>query len=216
MVKGGKGRVRKLKRAQILLAADCGSPDEVIAANVAVGTSTVYRTKRRFVEEGLALALSEEPRPGAARKLSVTEEALLVATACTKPPAGQAHWTMHLLADEMIRLTAHEMLSDETVRRRLVEKALKPWQQKMWCLPKIDGEFVARMEDVLALYGEEPDKSGPWSASTKRRGSLSAKRAFPFQSNPASQHGWTTSMSATAPRTCSCLSTCTSPGVTPR
>lgn len=161
LVKGGKGRVRRLKRAQILLAADRGSPDEVIAVNVAVGTSTVYRTKRRFVEEGLEQALSEDPRPGAARKLSVTEEALLVATACTKPPAGQAHWTMHLLADEMIRLTAHEMLSDETVRRRLVEKDLKPWQQKMWCLPKVDGEFVARMEDVLALYSEAPDKKRP-------------------------------------------------------
>ena len=90
MVRGGKGRVRRLKRAQILLAAEAGATDETIATNVGVGTSTVYRTKRRFVEEGLEEALNEEPRPGAERKLSAREEALLVATACAKPPAGSS------------------------------------------------------------------------------------------------------------------------------
>jgi transposase len=161
LVSGGKGRVRRLKRAQILLAADAGATDEAIAANVAAGTSTVYRTKRRFVEEGLDEALSEEPRPGAERKLSAGEEALLVATACAKPPAGRARWTLELLADEMVRLTCHESISSETIRRRLAEKELKPWQKKMWCIPKVDAEFVARMEDVLDLYAEVPDKNFP-------------------------------------------------------
>ena len=76
-------------------------PDETIAQNIAVGGSTVYRTKRRFVEGNLERALSEEPRPGAARKLSGPEEALLVATACAKPPAGRARWTLELLAGEI-------------------------------------------------------------------------------------------------------------------
>lgn len=161
LVSGGKGRVRRLKRAQILLAADSGVSAETIALNVAVGTSTVYRTKQRFVEDGLEEALSEEPRPGAERKLSGSEEALLVATACSKPPGGRAVWTMELLADEMVRLTKHEKLSSETVRRRLAEKQLKPWQKKMWCIPKVDTEFVARMEDVLDLYAEPADKKRP-------------------------------------------------------
>ena len=85
LLSGGQQPVRKLKRAQILLAADAGLSDEAIAASVAVGGSTVYRTKRRFVEVGFAAALAEEPRRGAERKLSGKEEALLVATACSKP-----------------------------------------------------------------------------------------------------------------------------------
>lgn len=161
LVSGGRGRVRRLKRAQILLAADDRVTDETIARIVSVGTSTVYRTKQRFVEAGLEEALSEEPRLGKARKLSAIEEALLVATACTKPPAGRARWTMDLLADEMLRLTKHESLSSETVRRRLGEKKIKPWLQKMWCIPKVDAEFVARMEDVLDLYAEPPDEDRP-------------------------------------------------------
>jgi len=149
LVSGGKQAARKLKRAQILLAADAGVGDEAIAQTVSVGGSTVYRTKLRFVVDGLEAALSEEERPGAARKLSGKEEALLVATACTKPPAGCARWTLQLLADEVVKLTEHESLSRETVRRRLAENHLKPWRKDMWCVPKVDAEYVARMEDVL-------------------------------------------------------------------
>lgn len=83
LLSGGKHAARRLKRAQILLAADGGASDEAIATNVGVGSSTVYRTKRRFVLGNLEAALSEEPRPGANRKLSGKEEALLVATACS-------------------------------------------------------------------------------------------------------------------------------------
>lgn len=161
LVRGGKGPTRRLKRAQILLASDAGSTIEAIAINVAVGTSTVYRARQRFVEDGLETALSEEPRPGVDRKLSTAEEALLIATACTKAPGGRARWTMALLAGEMVRLTHHASLSSETVRRRLAENKLKPWQKKMWCIPKVDAEFVARMEDVLDLYAEAPDENRP-------------------------------------------------------
>jgi transposase len=161
LLSGGRHAARRLKRAQILLAADAGASDAAIAQSVAVGASTVYRTKRRFVEGNLERALSEEPRPGAARKLSGKEEALLVATACASPPAGRARWTLKLLAGALVQLTAHENLSRETVRRRLAENALKPWRQEMWCIPQIDGEYVARMEDVLDLYAEPPDPQRP-------------------------------------------------------
>ena len=78
MLSGGKHAARKLKRAQILLAADAGSSDDEIACTVAVGGSTVYRTNRRFVEGNLELARSEEARLGAPPKLSGKETALLV------------------------------------------------------------------------------------------------------------------------------------------
>jgi transposase len=158
---GGKAPVRKVKRAQILLAADDGVPDEAIAKSVGVGTATVYRVKRRFVEGNLERALAEEARPGASRKLSGKEEALLVAMACTNPPEGRARWTLELLAGAMVRLIEHDTLSRETVRRRLSENDLKPWRKDMWCIPKVDAEYVARMEDVLDLYAGPPDPKRP-------------------------------------------------------
>jgi transposase len=161
MLSKGKRAARKLKRTLVLLAADAGCSDEEIARTMSVGSSTVYRTKRRFVEGNLERALSENPRPRAERKLTGKKEALLVATACANPPQGRARWTLELLADTMVKLTRHDSLSGETVRRRLAENGLKPWRKDMWCILQVDGEHVARMEDVLDLYAEAPDPTRP-------------------------------------------------------
>jgi winged helix-turn helix protein len=85
LLSGGKHAACKLKRAQILLAADAGAGDEEIARSVGVGGSTVYRTKQRFVLGNLEAALCEEPRPGASRKLSGKEEA------CWSRPPVSSH-----------------------------------------------------------------------------------------------------------------------------
>src|ERR1700752_4003248 len=74
LLNGGKHASRKLKRAQILLAADAGAGDEEIARSVGVSGSTVYRTKRRFVEGNLERGLCEEARPGAERQVTGKEE----------------------------------------------------------------------------------------------------------------------------------------------
>ena len=126
-----------------------------------MGGSTVYRTKRRFVLGNLELALREEPRRGAERKLSGKEEAVLVAATGSSPPEGRARWTLDLLAGAMVRLTEHDSISRDTVRRRLAENEIKPWRKDMWCIPQVDAEYVARMEDVLDLYAEEPDPKRP-------------------------------------------------------
>jgi hypothetical protein len=61
-----------------------------------------------------------------------------------------------LLASEVVRLTSHPSVSRATIGRRLAETDLKPWQEKMWCVPQIDPTYVARMEDVLELYTTLP------------------------------------------------------------
>lgn len=104
---------------------------------------------------------------GAPRKLAPGHESLLVVVACSAPPDGRARWTLELLADEVVRLTAHRTLSRDTVRRRLAEVALKPWQKKVWCIPTLTAEYVARMEDLLALNAEPPDPRRPGGAWLK-------------------------------------------------
>ena len=162
LLRGGVSKVRTLKRAQILVASNgWRKTDEEVAAAVGVGTSTVYRTRKKYVEGGLKHALTEKQRPGGERKLTEKEVALMSALACSDPPSGRARWTLELLANEVVRLTEHEDLSKETVRRRLSENELKPWRQTMWCIPKVDAEYVARMEDILDLYAEPPDPQRP-------------------------------------------------------
>ena len=215
LLKSGRHAVRKVKRAQILLAADDGVGDGEVAARVGAGGSTVYRTKRRFVEGNLELALAEAPRPGAQRKLSGKEEALLIATACSAPPAGRARWTLELLADVMVALTEHEGLSRETVRRRLAENALKPWRRDMWCVPKVDAAYVAAMEDVLDLYGEPPDPTRPVICFDESPTQLIGEVRAPIPAEPG-RHASTSSTSATAPSISSSSSTSIAPGARSR
>ena len=113
LLSGGKHPARELKRAQILLAADAGVSDEDIAASLGVGGSTVYRTKRRFVEGNLDVRPQRRTTTRGGRKLSGKEEALLVATTCSKPPEGRARWTLELLAGEIVRLTEHQSFAGD-------------------------------------------------------------------------------------------------------
>src|SRR4029450_2310342 len=122
----GKADVRKIKNAHILLnpaeaQGGPGWPDERIAEAFDAGITTVERVRRRFVEEGLASALS--PYRGGKRiyerKLDGAEEAHLLALACSAPPDERARWTLRLLAQRMVELAYVDTLSYETVRQTL-------------------------------------------------------------------------------------------------
>jgi transposase len=120
----GKSDVRRLKHAQILLAADesPGGParrDEPIAAAVGVARATVERVRQRFVEEGLDLAISPyrgtTTRPPRS-KLDGSQEAHLIAIACSVPPDGRS---LSMLADRTVELAHVGSVSRETVRQTL-------------------------------------------------------------------------------------------------
>ena len=161
MLSHGKRAARKLKRAQILLAADAGRSDDEIARTMAVGGSTVYRTKRRFVEGNLERALSEDPRPGRsasspARKKPCSWQRL-AQTLLRVAPAGRWNCWPTLWSSSPSTTACRA----RRYRRRLAENGLKPWRKDMWCIPRVDGEYVARMEGVLDLYAEAPDPKRP-------------------------------------------------------
>jgi transposase len=158
----GKSSARKIKRAQILLMSDKRAyEDQDISELLSVGTATIYRVKRDFVEYGLSTALEEDARPGQPRKLDANQNALLISIACTEPPQGRCRWTLNLLGDQLVALTDLESISIETIRQRLKENDLKPWQKKMWCIGKLDAAYIARMEHILDLYAEPADPKRP-------------------------------------------------------
>lgn len=125
LISSGKASARKLTRARILLKADeaedgAGWDDQAISEALEVGLSTIYRVRKRFVEEGLEAALEQRrPRRLYRRKLDGEGEAHLIALACSSPPQGRERWTLRLLADRLVELGYVEGLSHETVRRVL-------------------------------------------------------------------------------------------------
>jgi transposase len=116
LTRKGTASVRMVRRAQTLLLAAEERIDEAIAQALHIGVSTVERTRRRFVEEGLEASLREQPRPGARPKLGPKQQAFVVALACTKPPEGRERWTMQLLADRVVELQIVPDITDEAIR----------------------------------------------------------------------------------------------------
>jgi hypothetical protein len=85
-----------------------------------VSLKKIDRVKRRFVEEGLEVALEKrKPKREYVKKADGDFEAHVVALSCSKPPEGHARWSLRLLADRMVELGYVDSVSHETVRRVL-------------------------------------------------------------------------------------------------
>ena len=124
IVKKLKGSSQKVRRAQILLKADAdgpGWPDAKIAEAYNCRVQTIENVRKRLVTEGFELALEGKKRevPPTPPKLDGEGEAKLIALRLGKPPAGYGHWTLQLLADELVALEVVESISHETVRKTL-------------------------------------------------------------------------------------------------
>jgi transposase len=125
LISKGKLSARTLTHGQILIHADEASStssltDAAIAKAVPISPLTVERVRKRFVEEGLDLALN--PKVQARRrpkKLDGKAEAFLVATACSAAPVGHKDWTLKLLADRLVECEMVDSISGETVRQTL-------------------------------------------------------------------------------------------------
>jgi DNA-binding transcriptional LysR family regulator len=125
LVSSGKAAARKLTHARILLLADDsrGSerPDEEIVAALGTSLRTVSRVRQQLVTEGIDVALRRHPQPPRPGKVKIKGdvEQRLVELACSDPPKGRCHWTLQLLADELVVLGLVNRVSTETVRQAL-------------------------------------------------------------------------------------------------
>jgi hypothetical protein len=125
LISKGKAASRKLTHARVLLLADAAHgeahTDEDIIAALGSSPKTVARVRKRFVTEGLAAAIDHKPQPARPDKVKIQGdvEQKLIELTCTDPPRGRGHWTLRLLADEMVVLGLADSVSTETVRRAL-------------------------------------------------------------------------------------------------
>jgi transposase len=132
LVSKGKAASRKLTHARVLLLADAlhgeHHTDEEIIAALGSGPKTVARIRKRFVTEGLEAALDHRPQPARPDKIKIKGdvEQRLIELACTDPPRGRCHWTLRLLADEMVVLGLADSVSLETVRQALKKTTSSP------------------------------------------------------------------------------------------
>ena len=119
-----KGSSQRFRRAQILLKADVDGPgwiDAKIAEAFDCGVQMIESLRKRLVTEGFQQALNGKKRsePPTPCKLDGMAEAKLIAMRLGKPPEGYGHWTLQLLADNLVALEVVDSISHETVRKTL-------------------------------------------------------------------------------------------------
>ena len=125
MVSSGKAAARKLTHARILLLADESRgqehADERSVAALGTSLRTVSRVRQQLVTQGLDFALLRRRQPPRPDKVKIQGdiERRLVELACSDPPQGRGHWTLPLLADELVVLGLVDRVGIETVRKAL-------------------------------------------------------------------------------------------------
>ena len=128
VIKKLKGSSQKVRRAQVLLKADADGPawtDSRIAEAFNCRVQTIENLRKRLVTEGFEAALERKKReePPTPPKLDGEGEAKLIAMRMGKTPTGYGHWTLQLLADELVALEVVDSISHETVRKVLKKMA---------------------------------------------------------------------------------------------
>lgn len=132
ITKGGIHSSKKVMHSLILLNCDEGKfsekvNNEDVAKVLKIGSRTIDRLKKKFVEEGFEAALENRPTTRVyKRKADGDVEAHLVALSCSKAPKGFTRWSLRLLADKMVELEYVDDISHETVRRVLKKTNLNP------------------------------------------------------------------------------------------
>ena len=132
----GSHKSQKVLNALILLNCDQGEHQEQKVKNEDISTvlqismKKIDRVKKRFVEEGIEVALlGHKGERVYKKKVDGDLEAHLIALSCSEPPDGFSRWSLRLLADRAIELEYIDNISHETVRR-LLKKRVKTLEEK--------------------------------------------------------------------------------------
>jgi transposase len=154
---------RVIRRANILNCLHLGYGAVEIADILNVDRRTVTNIASAYIEVGLDSALYDDERSGRPIDFDDRERSRIIAMVCSDPPKGSYRWTLDLIVEESEsrKLINKDSISREQVRIILQEHDLKPWQEKMWCIPQLDAEYIERMEDILDIYERPYNREKP-------------------------------------------------------
>jgi transposase len=138
-------------RSRIVLACTEGASNGRVAAALGVSRNTVSKWRARFVADRLE-GLSDEPRPGAPRKITDEQvEAVIVKTLEEAPARQDTHWSTRGMA-------AATGMSQTAISRIWRAFGLKPHLVDTWKL-STDPQFIDKVRDVVGLYLNPPENA---------------------------------------------------------
>jgi len=161
IIKATTKNKRVHNRATALLLLGKGRSFAEIARLEIMSLAGIKNVVSRYRNGGVDFALFDRPRVGRPAILSPSDKQRIAAKACAKPPDGRARWTVALLTEAVKNDNKIPTVSRESVRGALHCHEMKPWLEKMWCVPDLNEEYISRMEDVLDVYERPYDPRRP-------------------------------------------------------
>ena len=122
----GQLSLRQYNRINILMLLHRDKKSVDIEDFLNVDRITIWRTKKKFLEQGIQKALQENQRSGQPVKYTTDQQAELSAMACGPCPAGRRRWTVRLLTDELKKKPGFETINRESVRLMLKKMHVSP------------------------------------------------------------------------------------------
>jgi transposase len=139
-------------RARIILAcAEKAQPsNQDVAQRLHVNQATVGKWRRRFVAERLD-GLSDDPRPGAPRKITDDKVEAVIVKTLEETPVDATHWSTRSMAQKV-------GLSPSSVGRIWRAFGLQPHRYETFKL-STDPLFIEKLRDVVGLYLDPPERA---------------------------------------------------------
>lgn len=113
--KSGGLSLREFNRASVLLFLDKGASISEVENLLELNRTTIWRIKKKYLEHGLEIALTEADRSGQPSKYGVVQEAELTALVCGPVPEGRRRWTIRLLVEELNKKKGFETITYRSV-----------------------------------------------------------------------------------------------------
>ena len=148
LVRRGKTAQRLAFRARIVLRCAEGLSNTAVAQELGTSNNTVGKWRSRFVERRED-GLSDEPRPGAPRKVGDEKVEELVTLTLESTPKGASHWSTRGMAKRT-------GVSQSTVSRVWRAFGLQPHRAETFKL-STDPYFIEKVRDVVGLYLHPPE-----------------------------------------------------------
>jgi transposase len=147
------------KRARIVLMTADGHGVVAIMREVGVSKTTVWRWQDYFAEAGVDGLIKGRSKPPGRKPLSAAMKLKVVEKTVKERPANATHWSVRLMAEEM-------GISHTSVQRIWAEHGLKPHLVRSFKISN-DPDFVAKVEDIVGLYVDPPEKALVFSVDEK-------------------------------------------------
>lgn len=175
---------RLVKRAHTLKMRHFGKSTKEISKLIDWDSKSITNTLNNYLEFGLERALNDDPRTGRPLSFDDRDKSNIVALVCTEPPEGFARWTLELISEEAVKRKLVRSISTSKVQIILKEHDLKPWREKMWCIPEFNEEYIERMEDVLKVYEKDYNPKRPVVCIDEKPVALMDDKRDPVPSAP--------------------------------